>query len=242
MDQPPPPPGLPPQPPQQPPPGYYQPPPPPPKPPIDKSQIRPRWWWLGLAGGILVLGVAAAIVFFVIAISSISDLEDDFQDFNAPGAAEVRLDAGEEYGVYARSREFDSADSGELPPGAEDVSCEITDVSRERTLTERASSSADFVEITINSVRYDKLLEFSADDAGRYRVDCRDASSPENRVPLALGPPINLFGFVGSILAVFLIPSVTFLIALTILIVVLVMRHSSRKRLEREALEAQTRR
>jgi hypothetical protein len=215
----------------------YVPPPPPPTPPIDRRRIRPSLWWLATIPLPLIAGVAIAVVLIVDAVDTI---DKPMQKFSAPGAITVKLKSGEGRSIYLRGIRFGSvSDQGDLTDrlGVQpsDLACRAQNVSGERSVN--VENTTGFT-ITLDNDRYEAVKKFTADGAGIYNVSCRFRGDPTRPVPLALGPKVNLFGFVGSIFGVFAALIGGFLIAVTILVIVLVMRYQSKKRLQREALAA----
>ncbi len=232
---------TPPQPPNQPQPpkGYYQPPagyrPPP---PIDTSRIRPSLHWLWAALGIFVLGIAGAIVFVVVAVSEADDLSTEMTEFRTNRPVEVQLKQDEDQAIFShtidRDGSIDDTNFDDLVDERySDVRCKVTDLTNDSPVKVEYPSSS--FTTTSNSDRYDRIADFDVYDGGLYRIACRNEADPETSLPLAVGKQPNLFGFVGSILLVFLIPSVATFIAIAILILVLVLRQSSKKKLRREA-------
>ena len=67
-------------------------------------------------------------------------------------------------------------------------------------------------------------------------MSCRVIGNPSRPVPLAVGPKVNVFGFVGSIFGIFAALIVGFLLAVGILVLVLVLRYQKKKSLQRQAL------
>jgi hypothetical protein len=217
-------------------PGQVYVPPPPMMPPIDRKRIRPSLWWLLTIPLPLIVGVVIAVVLIVNAVDTI---DKPLQKFSAPGAITVKLKSGEGRSVYLRGTHFGSDNNQDLTDtlGVQpsDLNCRAQNIGGERSVN--VDNTTGFT-ITLDNDRYEAVKKFTAHGAGTYNVSCRFIGNPSRRVPLALGPKVNLFGFVGSIFGVFAALIGGFLIAVTILVLVLVLRYQSRKRLQREALAA----
>jgi hypothetical protein len=208
---------------------------PPPPPPIDRKRIRPSLWWLATIPLPLIVGVVIAVVLIVDAVDTI---DKPLQRFSAPGSITVNLKSGEGRSVYLRGTSFGSSRNqpdltDQLGIHSGDLNCQAQNVSGERSVN--VENTSGFT-ITLDNDRYEAVKKFTADGAGTYNVSCRVFGNPSRRVPLALGPKVNLFGFVGSIFGVFAALIGGFLIAVTILVIVLVLRYQSKRRLQREAL------
>jgi hypothetical protein len=210
---------------------------PPPMPPIDRKRIRPSLWWLATIPLPLIVGVVIAVVLIVDAVDTI---DKPLQKFSAPGSITVKLKSGEGRSVYLRGISFGPNSNQDdltqrLGIQPSDLACQAQNVSGERSVN--VENTTGFT-ITLDNDRYEAVKKFTADGAGTYNVSCRVVGNPSRRVPLALGPKVNLFGFVGSIFGVFAALIGGFLIAAAILILVLVLRYQSKKRLQREAVAA----
>lgn len=195
--------------PPQPPPGFQQPPgsygAPPPGAPVDKAAIRPkaRWFWIG--GGIIVLGIAAAILFGVLGFIGIADKVDDFARVS-PGSDTVRIDSTGEYVIYSETGSFF-------------VSVEVLSPDGEPVRTSRYLTDLNY---TFGGNSGQAVATFDADDTGRYTITTDS--------DIAIGTSIA-----GDLLRTILIPFVIgglgFLIGLIVIIVTAVKRSGSKKRL-----------
>lgn len=206
------PPQYPPQYPQQPPPGfpnapggYGAPPPASPGQPVDKSAIRPkaRWYWIG--GGIIALGVIAAIAFGVLGFIGIADKVDDFARVS-PGSDTVRIDSTGEYVIYSETGSFF-------------VSVEVVSPDGDPVPTSRYLTDLNY---SFGGNSGNAVATFDADDTGRYTITTDS--------DVAIGTSIA-GDLVRTILIPFVIGGLGFLIGLIVIIVTAVKRSGSKKRL-----------
>jgi hypothetical protein len=78
-----------------------------PSPPVVSAEpLKPSGWWYGVAAGVAIVGIVAAIVVFVQTISGLIDRVDDFQRVSLPGSDTITLDDTGGYTVY---HEFNGA-------------------------------------------------------------------------------------------------------------------------------------
>ena len=218
--QPPPPP--PPPPPQQPP-QYHA--PAPKRPPIESSRLRPRARWYWLTALPLVIGAVAAAL---LAVATVKAFPDEPDPFSAPGGPTERLEGGEDYTIFSRSREsaFDARPSPPTPD------CEVISLPRgDRVELDDAGNTT----ISFGGTEYRTQLHLTAPSTGRYEVSCQPGSAFGTQA-LAFGerPNLGRFGvLLGSAIGSFVL---ALLLAAVIAAVVAVRRYRHKRRLQDEAM------
>ncbi|MDX6670372.1 MAG: hypothetical protein QOI91_735 [Solirubrobacteraceae bacterium] len=173
---------------------------------IDRSRIRPSLWWLGLAGAVVVAGIAGAVLLLVV---TLKDVTGSFTPLNGP--ATVRLHEGDGRGIWTYTSEPVSGFCSATGPAR---------VEMQRTTG---------VTVTTGGREYHSFLRFEAPRTGAYHVSCATSR------PVALGPSVTglrLFAGVAGVLGSFF--GGLFLAAL-IVALVLILRERSKRRLEMEA-------
>lgn len=215
--------------PPQPGPYWVPPPPPPPRPAIDPAVLRPRRLWYVVAGLVFVLGVAGAVLLFVVTLDTATR---PLERFTAPGSVRVEVAAGKGRSIYVESPEgADSLDQSGIDRS--DLDCTVTgESSGERP--ELDSPLGTFT-ITRGGTEYEAVLQFEVERGGSYEIGCRVLGAPGRAVPLAVGPRVAVFGFIGRIFGIFASLFGGALIATLIAVLTAVLRHRHRRRLEREA-------
>ena len=200
------------------------------------GEVRPRGWWYGVGGGLIGLGVAAAIVVFVLAFQrpleefrELSDQIDAMERFPVPGEAVVTLDQPGEYVVYAEGDGI--APIGRV--GATSVTVEST-TPDSRPLILRSVGIDETYDFGGHAGR--SALEFTVDKPGDYRVTVGQV--PASVTGVAVGPPVDLFAAIGSIFVVIFVPFAVggvFVLAGVIVLVVTGVRRTSSTRRVRTA-------
>lgn len=184
--------------------GYGAPPPGAPGSTVDKADIRPkaRWFWVG--GGIMLLGVIAAILFGVLGFVGIANKVDDFARVS-PGTDTVRIDSTGEYVIYAEN-------------GSRFASVEILSPDGEPVATSRYLTGLEY---DFNGQSGQAVSTFDADDTGRYTFT--------TDTDIAVGGSIA-GDLVRTILIPFLVAGIGLLLGLVVIIVTAVKRSGSKKR------------
>jgi hypothetical protein len=208
--------------PPQPPPYGYSPPPGWARPRIDRSLQRPKAWWYATAAIPLVLGVAGTALCIVLAVRAFPDEPRAFATLDP-----VRLDlkAGEDQTIYRQAR-------GGAPTLTATPSCTVRNELTERTVTVRRSGNTT---LTFNGRRYESELDFDVPKDGVYRVACRPVVGP-NPQPLAVGERPHLARFGALVVGAIASFGLGVLLTAGAIALVAVLRHSHKRRLEREAI------
>src|SRR4051794_25233674 len=203
---------------------------------VDKSRIRPRAWAFALAAIPALLGIAAAIVLVIGAVSAGTRAIDRFTApltrFTAPGAATVSLNAGERQTIYttgAASRGAGSLNSG-------DLRCAIRGPGGRNA----AVSANENVTLRQNGTRYRSLYNFTAPAAGTTRVLCHPAAGARGPLKLAIGPRFEVGDVLGIVLRVVGALAALFIgfgLGTGVGVLVGVLRDRSNRRLRAEAAE-----
>ena len=164
------------------------------------DEVRPRAWWYGVGGGLIGLGVVATVVVFVVAFRrpleefrELSDQIDAMDRFAVPGEAVVTLDQPGEYVVYAEGGGL--APIGRVGSGSVTVESTTPD---SRPLVLRSVGIDETYDVGGHAGR--AAVEFTVDEAGDYRVTVGQV--PASVTGVAVGPPLDLFGAIGSIFVV----------------------------------------
>ena len=231
MSHPPPPPppygyGYPPQPPY----GYGYPPQPPPHwtppPQIDPAVLRPSRLWYWLSPIPAVAGIAIAIVLLV---GVIKQFDTDLDHFVAPARVSVRMDGGDEKGLYLQTA--GTAGARRTERGA--LSCAVNDAGgREVDLHDGSG-----LNLTVGDDEYVEQLRFAAPADGTYVVRCTGPAG----APAAVGPHIAVRRFVGPVIGMIAAFVIGVALSAIIAIVTGVRRSNHKQRLQREAREAAAR-
>lgn len=171
------------------------------------AEIRPkaRWFWIG--GGVIVLGVVAAIAMFVLGFVAIANTVDDFERVSPDGGG-ASIDSAGEYVIYYEGRDS-AADVIVTSPNGEVIPL---------------SFYTGGLNYGFNGRSGEALYTFDAPTSGVYRV--------ETNGDIAIGKSIA-GDLVRTILLPFVIGGVTFLVGLIIIIVTAVRRSGSKKRAAR---------
>jgi hypothetical protein len=192
------------------------------RPRIDGALLRPKAGWYALCALPIVLGVAAAAVFVVLAVRAFPDRP---AAFTAPGGHELRLHRAEDQTIYLHSRRG-RPKLGGVPD------CSVRNARTRRAVAVRQSGSAT---ITIGNDRYEAAIDFDPPSAGAYRVSCAPARGLPSQ-PLAVGERVRLGRFALVVVAAIGSFLVGLLLGGAVIAVVAIRRHSHKRRLEREAL------
>jgi hypothetical protein len=173
--------------------------------PVD---IRPRRTWYVTAVLLLVFGVAAGAVFFVIALRPATGT---FRQFAADQPVVLHLHEGERHTIYA------SVD-GMWP---------VCTARPAAGIVLRHSSD---VNVSNSSGSWYAKWDILANRTGRYRLTCQ-LSGTDAGTQLALGPYGSASRLILGILGGLLCPGAAFLVAAIMCLVVGLRRHSARRRL-----------
>ncbi len=196
---------------------------------MDPALIRPSrlWYWVGGVAG--AAAIAVSIVLAIGLIDDIDSLTGELTRLETPGQATLRLDAGSERTIYQQTRGV----SGPIdtPPDAT-VACKVDRVPGGEPIA--VDDTGGFT-LKRGSERYESVLKFEVDRAGRYTVACEDPARPDQRIPLAIGRTVGLLSFIGRILATLGAFFGGILIAAGVATVVAIMRADHRRRLARES-------
>ena len=178
-----------------------------------------------MGGAVFLAGVAGAVLLVVVTLRSATG---DLTHLTTPGSASVELETGDSRTVYvqtlvdgrgrardASATDFDCRVMG--PDGAAEVS----------------GTSGSFT-LTRGDDEYEAALKFSAAGSGPHRVTCRHRGG-EDPIPLAIGPHVEVLGFVGGIFGIFVSFFGGLVIAGLIIALTALLRHRHRQRLQREA-------
>jgi hypothetical protein len=197
--------------------------------------LRPRGWWYGVGGGIIAVGLIAAVVIFAVAFQDTFDefreIEREveaFQRVPAPGDGTITLPEPGEYTVYVEGS-FDASD----PVSAPEIEIESVEPDSQPLALRPADTefTYDFSGPAVHSV-----FDFTAPDAGDYRVDVGEP--PFGVSGVAVGEDPDILGAVGSILIAVFVPMGVgglFLILGLVVIIITAVRRSKAQRLRRQA-------
>lgn len=170
------------------------------------AEIRPKalWYWVG--GGLMVLGVVAAVVVFIAAFQKpldryreISDKIDSFQSFRVPGRARVTLETAGDVVIYVEGAD-DSLDSTvDLDPSS------VTVESTEPDSTPLEVRSVPFTEtLNFSGPSEQTSLEFTVDEPGQYLITVSEV--PPGVTTIAVGPPLDVAGALKATALAILVP------------------------------------
>lgn len=190
------------------------------------SQSRsPSWWYLALAPVFMIIGVSAfiwCIVHFVKAVAH------EPARFDVPGEFQTAFDKPGNYAIYQeyptdQSPLFDGTPAKPYPV------CSVVSADGQRQI--KVSYASGSLEQGINDRTYTAIYDFVIDQPGEYRITCQPASGPEShKFILGVGPQMNVAGPIASM---FIGPAVccgSFVLALVVVIVFLVLRSSADRR------------
>jgi hypothetical protein len=151
--------------------------------------VRPSGWWYGLAGGVAVAGIIAAIVIFVQTFNGYVDKINDFERVDVPGSGTVNLDGTGGYTIY---HEYNGASDDFFGPDVSEVTLEDPD-GDQVTLEDYVGR----VTYTGDSHEGVALFSFHADQPGEYQLSATGDGST-----LAVGRGISK-GLIGGIVGGF---------------------------------------
>ena len=179
--------------------------------------MSPAGYWI--AGGILLIGCGAAIVWFVLAIVGQINAPDDFDRIAIPGTKTLTLDEGEWVVYYESTLDWGSYYT---PP-----SVTVSDA-RGRDVALRYHSSSSY---TQGGRRGESLWSFDAPTSGAYTIDVATVGEPVSTRggQIAVGRPLFSGGAVASILGSIALGAVSFIAGLVVLIVTIVRRGRAKR-------------
>ncbi len=190
------------------------------------SQSRgPSWWYLALAPIFLAIGIGAltwSIVHFVKAVAN------EPSRFDAPGEFQTTFDKPGKYAIFQQypaneSPAFDGSSERPYPV------CEVTSADGQRQI--KVSYASGSVTQGINERVYTPIYEFDIEQPGQYRIMTRRGNEADKtKFILGVGPQLNVAGPIASM---FIGPAVccgSFVLALVVVIVFLVLRSSADRR------------
>lgn len=171
------------------------------------AEVRPkaRWFWIG--GGIIALGVVAAIATFVLGFAGIANTVDDFERVTPDGGG-ASIDSAGEYVIYNEGL-GSFADVIITSPDGEAIPLSFYSGGLTYGFGGRSGNA---------------LYTFDAPGAGVYRV--------ETNANIAIGKSIA-GDLVRTIVLPFAIGGLTFVLGLIVIIVTAVRRSGSKKRAAR---------
>jgi hypothetical protein len=192
------------------------------RPRIDKSLLRPKAWWYATAAIPLILGVAAAAIFAVLAVRAFPDQP---RPFTAPARLQLRLSAGEDQTIYSHTR------GAEVPSVSANPSCVVREVATQRPVPMRQAGNT---RISTSRNTYVTELDFQAPADGAYLVRCQPSAGVIAQ-PLAIGKSPRLARFGLRIVAAIGSLVLGVLVGGGVVAFVAIRRHSHKRRLERQA-------
>lgn len=203
-----------------------------PQPPrVDARELRPGRAWYVVAAVIALLGLCAFPVLGALGVTTLGSLKAPDPairaEFGGGAAATVALTADRTWAIYA------------APAGAAtrtSLRCTV-DGAGTANLTQVSAS----ITVEVNGRSYEQLYTFKVDRDGDYRVTCGATDPATPSVGYAVGEDIDISGFLGgffggtgALLGALLLPCGGLLLGGLVALVVLLMRLSHRRRLERE--------
>jgi hypothetical protein len=200
------------------PPGY-----PPVAPPVAPARpvLRPSGWWYAVAGAIVVVGLAVAVVLVVRAVVTMTDEIDDFDRAQMPVTLQVEIDEPGGYTIY---HEVENGRVSNYLRGEPSVS--VTDPGGAPVVLDRYDSTVTY---DFGGHDGEAVYSFRADQAGTYTVDA--SMSFETRAGtdvVAVGPGLG-GRLVPAIVAAVVIGLLAFVGGGVLAIVVGVRRGRSRR-------------
>ncbi len=194
--------------------------PPPPPPPagdrVDRGALRPSRAWYGVAGAILVVGLAGAALLASSVFKSLADVAR----FSTNRPVEASLQAGDEGTIYTSTATGASSFSPE-------TTCEVVDVATGAAVP---TTTAAPVTLTLGDDEFRSMANFEVDHDGRYRVSC--SASTARPVPMAVGPRIGIFASIGRVFGAVAVVLVSLALAAATIAVTAVKRSRHRRRLQ----------
>jgi hypothetical protein len=179
--------------------------------PTSASELRPRRRWLLVPAAILAGGITATIL---IAISLFSGTSPK-RTFVAGETVTIDLTRDPRPGFYVSDE------------GASTDRCYARDASGRQYEAEHITGT---MTITVNGQKWNVLSHIALPANGTYQVTC-DKTDANASARYGVGYPPETGAFVGGILAVVLIPLISFFAAVGITIVIFVRRNTYRRRL-----------
>ena len=181
---------------------------------LNPGAIRPSRLWYGVAGAILVVGMAGAVL---LAVSVITDAVG-VSRFSTNRPVEASLQAGDERTIYTGA-----ADTSYAPA----PTCQVVDVATGAAVP---TTSTTGLTLTLGDDELRSLVNFEAEHDGRYRVSCSaDSARP---VGMAVGPRIGILSSVGRIFAAVAVGLVSLGLTAATIAVTAVKRNRHRRRLQ----------
>ncbi|WP_066945459.1 hypothetical protein [Microtetraspora fusca] len=181
-------------------------------PPPSPGPVRPRILWIVIAWVIFVVLLILGVAGFARGLGSAVKDAASLTTFSAGESVSVRLDPKDRPAIYAAAEQ------------AADVSCTVEGAPGLDIRLTRPSAAQS---ITYDGTTWEMVFQIGAPTAGDYQVSCTGEG-----VRFGVGKEIigSVGKVVGGAVAMIALPSVGFLIAIVVTIVVLVRRAGARKR------------
>ncbi|MCC5580649.1 hypothetical protein IMZ11_34030 [Microtetraspora sp. AC03309] len=182
--------------------------------PPPQGPVRPRILWIILAWLLFVILLVVGVAGFAGGLTSTIKDAASITTFKSGEKVNVRLDPKDKPAIYASSDH------------AANVTCKVEDdAGLDVSLTQPTASQT----ITYGDAAWGMVFQIGAPTAGAYNVSCEGEGED---VWFGVGNEImsSMGKLVGGMVAMIALPSVGFLIAVIVTIVVLVRRSGARKR------------
>ena len=172
---------------------------------------------------VLVTGTILTILLGATAIRpAVETFTGPITSFTTPGSADVDLEAGDQRVIYLQTAGA-VGNAGTVSAG--DLDCRVSNPAAETTV---AVKQAGDLTLGRGSDEYVARLRFTAAAAGRHRVRCVVAGDAARRVPLAVGPRVQLARLLGAGFGAIAVFVLTLLLSVGIVVLVAVLRWRNR--------------
>ncbi|MGH3645758.1 MAG: hypothetical protein ACRDTM_01045 [Micromonosporaceae bacterium] len=201
-------------------------------PPIDPAALRPKRTWYWIAALIVVLGVCGGFGIGLFGLSSIAGgLPTMKHEFDAGEATTVELTGDQQWAIYVDNPRASSEGQGSGP--RPDVQCTGSSADGGTITLSEPGGSFHF---TKDNKTWQLLYDVRVDKDGSYQIECSSQDAELTDPQLAVGPAVNVGGFVGktfgTVGALLGLPCLALIVGGVIALVTGLRRSAHKKRLQ----------
>ncbi|HSC44722.1 MAG TPA: hypothetical protein VLC94_02775 [Candidatus Acidoferrum sp.] len=198
--------------------------------PIDEKVIRPSWWYclwiLPIAG--VGFGLFAYLLW-----TGVKEATGSLTQIVVPGEKELNLAEPGEYTIFLEEQSEVDGRIYSARGAIRGLKCTVAAQSGNEELPVRSLSSTVTYTLSRRSGR--SILQFDVANAGVYKIGCaypENAAAPQTVIAVGTGVDTRIFNTLLRSLAAFFL---TFVVSLTIFLVIVARRDRCRRQLRAEA-------
>jgi hypothetical protein len=186
-----------------------------PPPQVDASRLRPPLWWIAVAWTVAVVCAAVGVALFAGGVTSTVAGLGPSRTFAAGETVTVSVDPADGPAIYLTS------------PQLVHFQCTSPGGPAKATLTAPTGKET----VTTDGKVWELIAHIHAPTAGEYRFACTVEEQSGVTFGIGSGVGAAASGLLGSVAILIILPTVGFLLAVIVTVLVLVRRSSHRKRL-----------